>query len=57
LGTFATTQYKDLVIIILKFSKFGDSKNLKTHTFSHFEKKVSQLARSDQKTKTPKSWA
>jgi hypothetical protein len=37
------------VIIILFFSNFGYYKNKKTHTFSHFDKKVSQLAKSNQK--------
>jgi hypothetical protein len=46
------------VITNQKVQKFGDSKNLKTQTFSHFEKKVSQLAKFSQKTKKPpESWA
>jgi hypothetical protein len=35
-------------LVITKFKK---------KTFSHFDKKVSQLAKSNQKTKTRKSWA
>ncbi len=41
----------------LKIFKIWWLQKLKNTYFSHFEKKVGQLAKSNQKTKTPKSWA